>query len=365
MANYLIRVTNKFTDKETGESVYPSELFKTDSQERAKKIIELRLGTFAGVEHPDKKGKRILIHQKLCYKIGGIETANLAIAKAFKDRNITFVFGDADLKQVLELSKYHNVIIDDGRSNYECDVAIFTNYDSAPAIMDRVKARKIYQQIHADFYALKQMDEWKNFVWKPNNRVNRILAVSETAKKGLQNAFQLDSVVVPNILAKDDSEPPMRFISLTRATPEKGIDRLVDLLKRFDDENRNYILFLCATIDQSSDYNQRYLSENPRVITVQPTIYSKELLRASDMLIQLSYNESYCYSVREALQLGVPCLVSDIPELEKLITDGKNGYIYHDDMNLDKLFGRSLRAKMKPYEETVSPLWEKVLNGEL
>lgn len=365
MANYLIRVTNKFTDKETGESVYPSELLKTDSQERAKKIIELRLGTFAGVEHPDKKGKRILIHQKLCYKIGGIETANLAIAKAFKDRNITFVFGDADRKQVLELGKYHNVIIDDGRSNYECDVAIFTNYDSAPAIMDRVKARKIYQQVHADFYALKQMDEWRDFSWRPNDRISRILAVSETAKKGLQNAFQLDSVVVPNILAKDDSEPPMRFISLTRATPEKGIDRLVNLLKRFDDENRNYILFLCTTIDQSSDYNQRYLSENPRVITVQPTIYSKELLRASDMLIQLSYNESYCYSVREALQLGVPCLVSDIPELKKLITDDKNGYIYHDDMNLDKLFGRSLKAKMKPYEETISPLWEKVLNGEL
>ena len=362
---YLISVTRKFTDKETGEDVYQGSTFKTDDYERAKSIINLKLGTFAGIEHPKKKGKLILIHQKLCYKIGGIETANLAIAKAFKDRNITFVFGSADPKQVMELGKYHNVIIDDGRREYDCDVAIFTNYDSAPAIMSRVKANKIYQQIHADFYALKQMDEWRNFAWKPNPRIDRILSVSETAKKGLQTAFQLDSTVVPNILWNDDDERPMVFISLSRATPEKGIDRLVKLLKRFDAASKNYVLFLCSTIEQEKDSNQIYLSENPRVITVQPTIYSKVLLRASDVLIQLSYNESYCYSVREALQVGCPCIVSDIPELRKLIKDGENGFIYHEDMDIDKLFDRSLKAKMKSYKEEISPMWEKVLNGEL
>lgn len=358
---YLIRVLHKFSDRETGDTVKVGSLFETDDYERVRNIIRLRLGEFAGVIHPKRKGNRIMIHQKYCYKIGGIETANRAIAEAFQDRNIVFVFGSGDLDQIMALGKSHDVVIDDGRQTYDVDVCIFTNYDSAPAIMDRVHARKIYQQIHADFYALKQMPQWRNFTWEPNPRTSAILSVSETAQKGLQRAFQLDSIVVPNILSKRDSRPIV-FMSLTRATPEKGVDKLVALLRRFDEANKDYVLFLCSSIEQGDDSDQLYLRENPRVITVQPTPYAHELLKAADYLIQLSYNESYCYSVREALQLGVPCIVSDIPELRKLIRNGKNGYIYHDGDNIEPFFKR---LTPKPREEEISPLWGKVLDGEL
>lgn len=358
---YLIRVMHEFSDRETSNAVKVGSLFETDDYERVRNIVRLRLGEFAGVKHPERKGNRIMIHQKYCYKIGGIETANMSIAKAFRDRNIVFVFGSGDPDQIMALGKYHDVIIDDGVQTYDVDVCIFTNYDSAPAIMDRVHARKIYQQIHADFYALKQMPQWRNFAWEPNPRTSAILSVSETAQKGLQRAFQLDSIVVPNILSKRDSRPIV-FISLTRATPEKGVDKLVDLLRRFDEANKDYVLFLCSSIEQGEDSDQLYLRDNPRVITVQPTPYAQELLRAADYLIQLSYNESYCYSVREALQLGVPCIVSDIPELRKLIQNGKNGYIYHDGDDIEPFFKR---LNPKPREEEISPLWEKVLDGEL
>jgi len=358
---YLIRVLHEFTDRETSNAVKVGSLFETDDYERVRNIVRLRLGEFAGVKHPERKGNRIMIHQKYCYKIGGIETANMAIAKAFQDRNIVFVFGSGDTDQIMALGKYHDVIIDDGKRTYEADVCIFTNYDSAPAIMDRVHARKIYQQIHADFYALKQMPQWRNFVWEPNPRTSAILSVSETAQKGLQRAFQLDSIVVPNILSKRDSRPIV-FMSLTRATPEKGVDKLVALLRRFDEANKDYVLFLCSSIEQGEDSDQLYLRDNPRVITVQPTPYAQELLRAADYLIQLSYNESYCYSVREALQLGVPCIVSDIPELRKLIQNGKNGYIYHDGDDIEPFFKK---LKPKPREEEISPLWEEVLDGRL
>ena len=358
---YLIRVMHEFSDRETGNTVEVGSLFETGDYERVRNIVRMRLGEFAGVRHPERKGNRIMIHQKYCYKIGGIETANMSIAKAFRDRNIVFVFGSGDPDQIMALGKYHDVIIDDGVQTYDVDVCIFTNYDSAPTIMDRVHARKIYQQIHADFYALKQMPQWRNFAWEPNPRTSAILSVSETAQKGLQRAFQLDSIVAPNILSKRDSRPTV-FMSLTRATPEKGVDKLVNLLRRFDEANKDYVLFLCSSIEQGEDSDQLYLRDNPRVITVQPTPYAQELLRAADYLIQLSYNESYCYSVREALQLGVPCIVSDIPELRKLIQNGKNGYIYHDGDDIEPFFKR---LKPKPREEEISPLWEKVLDGEL
>ena len=57
--------------------------------------------------------------------------------------------------------------------------------------------------------------------------------------------------------------------------------------------------------------------------------------------------------------------MSDIPELRKLIKNGKNGYIYKEDMDIEKLFDKSLKAKMKAYDEDIDPLWNEVMNGEL
>ena len=364
MTKYRIFVNTQFTDKETGETVRAGSLFMTADYDRARDIMRRNIGKFAGVEHPKRKGNRILIHQKYCFKIGGIETANRAIAEAFKDRNIVFVFGDADYDQAMELAKYHDVIIDDGYSTYECDVAIFTNYDSAPAIMKRIKARKIYQQIHADFENLRKIPVWSNFVWHPDPRIDKVLSVSVTAQKALERVFQQESVVVPNILPKRKEEP-FKFLLLSRATPEKGIDDVVKLLKRFDEAKKDYVLFLCSTIEQASDSDQIYLRENPRVLTVQPSPYSKTLISGCDMGIQLSKNESYCYSVREMLQAGTPCLVSDIPELRKLIKDGQNGFVYKEGMDIEPIFDKTLKARMKAYDEKISPLWEKVLDGEL
>lgn len=364
MIQYRIKVNITFTDKETGETVRAGEIFVTPDLKRAKDIIRRGIGKFGGVIHKPKSGNRILIHQKYCYKIGGIETANRAIAEAFPDRNIVFVFGDADFDQAMHLAKYHDVIIDDGLEKYECDVAIFTNYDSAPAIMDRIKARKVYQQIHADFENLRKIPVWRNFVWHPDKRIDRVLSVSETAQNGLRASFQQESIVVSNILPKRKENASV-FVVMSRATPEKGIDDVVKLLRRFDEADKDYVVFLCSTIDQAGDNDQIYLRENPKVLTVQPSPNAKALLKAADMLIQLSKNESYCYSVREALQAGVPCLVSDIPELRKLIKNGQNGYIYKEDMDIEKLFDKSLKAKMKAYDEDIDPLWNEVMNGQL
>ena len=57
--------------------------------------------------------------------------------------------------------------------------------------------------------------------------------------------------------------------------------------------------------------------------------------------------------------------MSDIPELRKLIKNGKNGYIYKENMDIEKLFDKSLKAKMKAYDEDIDPLWNEVMNGEL
>lgn len=361
MAKYKIRVKKDFTDIKTGATVRNSTIFETDDRSRLMNILAQDLGELVAIEH-GKRGKRIMFHQTFCYMIGGIETANRHIARAFADKNIMFCFTTPNLEQMLELGKTCDVVVDDGVRRYETDVLVLTNYDSAPRIIYRVSARKVYQQIHADFDGLKQMPMWKEFMWMPNDRVNKVLAVSETAQKGLKKAFGIDSEIVPNILTPPEKNR-LVFLVLSRATAEKGIERLVELVKRMDAAGKDFVVYICTPKESLKDQE---ILRHRRIVVVEPSLYNDVLLGCADYLVQLSDNESYCYSVREALQRQVPVIASRIPEFEKLIKDGVNGYILEKDLsNLDinKVFKHV--PKPKPYAEELPAVWKKVLKGEL
>lgn len=368
MPTFKLRALTSFTDAATGEQVNTYQMVETESIDRAIKIINLGLGEFVEAHH-EKQGKRVMIHQNFLYKIGGIETANRHLAQAFANYNITFVFGSLcgkpDLRQMLELAKTCSVIVDDGKRKYETDVLIFANYDSAPKIIDRVKADKIYQQIHADFENLTKRGGWQYFKWVPHPMINKILTVSETAQVALKNKWGYESVVVPNVLTPVDDQR-LVFLVLSRATSEKGIERVLELCDRFNAAAKDFVIFLASTIENTEAGLKDEIARRNRIVLVEPSMYSIELLRAADYLIQLSHSESYCYSVREALQRQVPVIGSDIPEFKKLIKNGQNGYILNADLSnldIDAIFNNKL--KFKPYSEDIPAIWHKVLNGEL
>lgn len=360
---YKLRILQPFMDAETYQSIPRASIFETTDLARAMKIIKMDLGELVEITH-QKAGPRIMFHQKFCYKIGGIESANRQIARAFADRNIVFVFNVPNLYHMLELGKTCDVIWDDYAREYDVDVLVLTNYDSAPEIIDRVKAKKVYQQVHADWENMKKMEIWKNFSWHPHERVDKVLAVSDTVKGGLKRSMGIESVVVPNVLKPvENSERTLVFMVMSRASAEKGIDRIVELIKRMDDAGKDFVVYICSTVDGPM---KDELQNNRHVVIVPPHLNNYTLLRSADYLIQLSLNESYCYSVREALEESVPCIVSRIPEFEKIIQDGKNGYILDDDfgnLDLDKIFNH--RPNPKPYREEIPAIWNKVMEGKL
>ena len=361
---YSIRVLSPFTDMETGELLETGKIFTIDSEKRMRNIVMRQLGELVEVHHEGKKGKRVLIHQSRCFKIGGIETANRQIAKAFADRNIAFIFEQADQTQAMELAKTCDVIIDDKQRQYETDVLILSNYDSAPLILSRIKAKKVYQFIHTDWDAFKR--RWEGFRWSPDAKIDKFVSVSETAQEGVKKAFEVDSIVCRNILAPvDETSRKMVFLVLSRATREKGIDRLLAFVDRLEAAGKNFVVFLCSTIEQLPMQTQKQIKASNNILVMPPSPYSQELLKSADYLVQLSLIESYCYSVREALQRQVPVIVSKIPAFEEIIKDGENGYILEDDLSnldIDKIFNHV--PKIKPYKEEIDPMWYKVLEGE-
>ena len=310
---------------------------------------------------------KILIQMTYLNNIGGIETALETLVRTFKDEDITVLVNaraDGAQEQIKRLERYCKVIFDnDYQTVYEADVALLFTPIMQSVPLDNIKARKIYQFVHSDIKGLMRHPQWQNFTWKPDARISKVIAVSETAQKGLKEALGVDSVIVPNIFAPRDL--PTTFLFISRATMEKGLDKALELAKRFDEAGKDYVLLIASLVDPYGSYWPA-IDDNKRIIYLNASIYNPIFYRCADYVIQMSTSESYCYTIREAMANGCAVIGSKIPEIEKVVKDGVNGYLLNDDLSnldVDKIFDKIPRPA--GYTEKISPEWQKVLRGEI
>lgn len=311
---------------------------------------------------------KILIQMTYLNAIGGIETAIETVVRTFKDRDFTIVINatqDGAQDQIERYKKYAKVVIDRDRNMiHEADVALIFTTIMMEVPWDTIKAKKIYQFVHSDIKSLMEnYDWWRDFKWTPNKRIDKCLAVSETARDGLKEALGVDSIVVPNIF--NPAEGKMVFLYIGRATAEKGLDRTLELMKRFDEAGKDWVLLICSLVDP---YGPLWpsIDRNPRIIYLPQNVNNDIFYRCADYVCQLSTSESWCYSIREGLKNGCAILGSKIPEIQKVVKDGKNGYLLDDDLSnldIDKIFNK--KPKVEGYKEAINPIWEEVLAGLL
>ena len=367
---FEVKTLKQFNDLENGAKTRKvGEVFAV-TEERMKLLFSKGFVVPVEIKYrgsEKKTGKDIYIFAKKLYCVGGIETSLYNLVKAFPTRKITIVVENGiDFGQATRLAKYCTVKKDTGE-HYKCDVAIMEQYDTAEAIIDRIEARKIYHQNHADWNGLRQISGYQNMTFRVNSRVDKILAVSETCQKGLKDVFNYDSEIVPNILAPAD-EKPLTFLCLSRGGTEKGVDHLLEFANACRATGKEFVILLASTINKEHDKTATKLDSVPEIVRIEPSIFSKVALYAADYLIQLSENESFGYSPREALQLGIPCICSKIPEFEKLIKNGKNGYLIDPKVGISKAEITKIFTKIPkptPYSEPVPEIWQQVLDGEL
>lgn len=365
---YSLRVIQPFNDVITGERHEKGDIFESNDKRRVISIVRLKLADLIYAKAPtEKRGNKIVLYQNLLYALGGIETADYHIARTFKDRNIVFIFGRADIEQALRLADYCDVQMDDFKSEIECDVLLLTNYDSYMPIKGRVKARKIYQQCHADWREIKKCDAWKGFTWQPDEDIDKVLAVSPLVKQSLLEAFDtpIKSELCQNILCPPEKTEFRTFLTLSRFSPEKGGDILVKMVERFVEAKKHFVWFVCGDLG-AGNVVKRKLGKYKNVVVIPPHIDNIGLLPKVDFYVSPSLTESYGYSIREALSYGTPVISTNIPIVKDLIKNGENGYIVDfdlHDLDIEAIFSKEL--KFKPLSEKVAPIWEKVLNGEL
>ena len=368
-----VRANIRFKDKQNYEEWRKQgDIFEADD-ERAWQLTQAKYNDrfyfcdYAELPWHDEKGPRILIYNYDLYKIGGTETFLLNFCKYYKDKNIIVMYKTGKPEYVNLLHQYVEVCRDNSKEHYTCDVLIMGNYFSGE-IYPRVKAKQKYQMIHADYSGMKKAG-WPISYSKPSDV--KPICVSDVAAAGLKREFGYNSIVNYNILDKDlGKERPLIFITLSRATREKGINRILTLCELFKKYHKPFLWLMCGTIaEQSENDTMRRISKIPEIVLIPPTPNNKALIATADYLVQLSDTESFCYSAYEALIMGKPVILSDFPGADKAVTDGENGYIIprdeskYDERLINKIFTK-VPTNISYVDRCDYDLWEKILSGE-
>lgn len=284
-------------------------------------------------------------HINVC---GGIETFCYEFGLKYgADYDISLIFHDGDPKMLAKIAKVMRVIKYQPDDEIICDTFIF---GYGHAILDHVQAKEIVQTFHADYinrHLNPSMDE----------RITRRFGVAENTTKGILEHYEWAKGIetMYNPYTPKQPRKVLNLISATRLTPEKGFDRMVAFADALDkaDIPFHWLVF--------TDSQRQF--PNKSVSLLPPRQDVLDFIANADYLVQLSDTEGYSYSIVEALTVGTPVIVTEIPVAEEQgVINGKTGFILPFDMSnipVEAIYKGLKKFKLEPreshYETILSP----------
>ena len=249
--------------------------------------------------------------------IGGIETFCYEMGLKYgKEYDITFLFREGDPAMLVKIAETCRVIRYRDGDEIECDVFIFGwGYD----ILDHVHAKEYVQTFHAD-YINRHLNPCGD------ERVTKRFGVAENTTKGIAEHYGLDIETMYNPYTVKKPRKVLKLVSATRLTAEKGFNRMVKLADALDAANIpfHWLVF--------TDKPREFPNKNVTVLPARLDVL--DFIADADYLVQLSDTEGYSYSIVEALSVGTPVIVTDIPvAAEQGVVNGKTGFILPFDMS--------------------------------
>lgn len=279
-------------------------------------------------------------------KVCGITTWIKEIAKKYKDTDITVVYKEeSNREQIRELKKYVRVkrLTDE---ILECN-KLFITYHAKD--LKQFNAKEIIGVIHTKYSETKLQPY--------GSRVNKVVAVSEEVAKDYYQLSGIKPDVCYNPLTLEELKKVLRLIYVGRVSEKKGSERIKTLLNELDKNDIPYILTVVGDVEITLD--------NKNVVYLQPRLDVRNLIKTNDYLIQLSDdNESYSYTINEALSMGIPIIATDMSVLKELgIKNKEHGYILNFDMTdipIKEIYNEIPKPKYTPPEDR----WNELLDNK-
>lgn len=269
--------------------------------------------------------------------IGGVESMFYYLAKKYQDYDIAIFYKTGNFKQIKRLQRFCFCKQYTGEK-IKCK-RVYFNYSKD--IIDNIEAEEVYAEIiHRDVKAVKK--------WDIHPKINKFIGVSQLCCDSFKEVTGIDCELIYNPICLEKPKKLLRLISATRLTQEKGKDRIEFLGKMLDDARIPY-LWTIFTNDVDT-------IKNPNIIYMQPKLDIIDYIADADYLVQLSNDESYCYSVIEALSVNTPVIVTNCPVFKELgLKDGINAWICDFDMSnvdVEKIYNTKFKFKYEPPQDT-------------
>ena len=302
------------------------------------------------------KYANIYYFKRIC-AIGGTEQFLYELAKKYHKYDLTVMYDDGDLDQLLRLKKLVRCIRRKPGEIYHAQRA-FYNFN-----IDAIN------QIEADEHIFVCHAIYQELGYKPpidHPKLSRIIGVSKYAKAQIERQKEIQNVDKPaewcyNPLTLEKPDKVVRLISACRLEDKtKGGDRtlkLIEALDKYCGKTGHHYLWLLFTNGVTKTIT------SPNVVVMKPRADVRPYIADSDWLVQISNDmETYCYSINEALGYGTrivrtPLTVAEelkIPKEAELVLDWDCG-------NVDEIAENIFKPKQDFAYKPPKDDWSKFL----
>jgi glycosyltransferase involved in cell wall biosynthesis len=296
---------------------------------------------FQKVDKPLKT--QVLIYVSALYAIGGIETWTYNFCKSMHKYYDLMILYDKkiDETQRRRLLPFAEVVKNTNKP-ITCDTAL--NCRTALVLPKNVIYKHKYMVVHT----CKMRSEWEI-----KDKADNIF-VSRAAR----DSWGLDGDVIYNLTQPSKPRKALLLVSASRLSWEKGENRIITLAQMLHNLG---ILFTWLVF---TDSEPKTIVDG--LVYRRPTMEIKSYIQKADFYVQLSDQESFCYSLVEALELGVPVITTPLAVLPEIgFKEGVNGFAIpfnvQECKNLLEIVNSDLKFEYSRDNDKIVEEWRGVL----
>lgn len=260
-----------------------------------------------------------------------------------KKYDFSFYYKEGDPEQIKRLAKL--IKVRKYKEPIKCD-SFFCNY----GLDIEVEAKNKYHIAHCDY-----KEVWFSPILYDDFKY---IGVSKLVCDSFKELTSKDIELIYNPLYiekkpnKRRRDKKLQLISATRLTREKGLKRMQKLAYMLDKAGIDYEWKIFT--------NRRREAISGKAKYLPTKLDILEEIAKSDFLIQLSDCEAYCYSVVEALEIGTPVIVTDLPVYKELGLNEDNSIICN--LNMTNFDINQLKKTFNFKYEAPKDNWGKYLS---
>ncbi len=312
----LLTDNNEIKELENYAMIMPSSTNIRGTELRGKKTPNFSKINISKDFQDTSKDFQVIIYTKHTFDIGGIETFIYNLCQSLCNLyDILVLYDTIDMLQLNRLLKYVKAERIKPTKKYKCDSLIINR------ITDAIPVNIDYKQKIQMCHTCRMGQDWVI----PKG-ADHVIFPSVAAKDSFRHKT---GEVIKNPVVIKEFREALRLVTASRLnTFEKGKNRIIQMAKILESHDIPFIWIVFTKTD---------LGKGPKgLIRLEPELNVSPYIKAADYLVQLSDEESFCYSIVEALSLGTKVITTPIKVLPEIgFVDKVTGYIVPYDLKAD------------------------------